>query len=138
MLVHFMSPVNSLVSYSRPIRNAPTYAQCKKLEYVVLKTHVPVKRVSGSEALYGPVGYINVKDNLMGTGHFSNEETVVDIYRDYADSRADQVPPQTATEPMNSFSPQPSRYTQPFLAHLVNHQVCHELVALFLLARFFS
>ncbi len=93
---------------------------CTGMEYVILHTYVPEKIVSGSEVLYGPVGYINMYEAFYGSSYYAQEDTVVDIYRDYADNRADHVPPQTATEPMGTFSPIDPRYTQPYLATLVN------------------
>jgi cysteine-rich repeat protein len=93
---------------------------CSGMEYVVLKTFVPEKKVSGSEILYGPVGYINIKDAFYGSSMFAGEDTSVDIYRDYTDPRGDQIPPQTGAE-TETFSPVLSRYTQPYLATLVNH-----------------
>jgi cysteine-rich repeat protein len=93
---------------------------CSGMEYVVLKTFVPEKKVSGSEILYGPVGYINIKDDDYGSSSFAGDDTSVDIYRDYSDPRGDQMPPQTGKE-TETFSPVLSRYTQPYLATLVNH-----------------
>ena len=89
------------------------------LEYVHLKTHVPEKVVSGSELMYGPVGYITMYDGYLGSSTFASTDTVVDIYRDYTDPRGDQMPPQTGKE-TETFNPVPARYTQPFLATLAN------------------
>ena len=92
---------------------------CSGLDYVVLKTFVPEKRVSGSEVLYGPVGYINSKDAFFGSSNFAGDDTAVDIYRDYTDPRGEQMPPQTGKE-TEKFEPVLERYTQPYLATLVN------------------
>ena len=35
---------------------SPNVNMCQDLDYVLLKTSIPVKVVSGSEVLYGPVG----------------------------------------------------------------------------------
>ena len=56
---------------------------CSGLEYVWLRTFVPKRIVSGSELLYGPVGYVNVYDANMGSAYFAAAKTTVDIYRDY-------------------------------------------------------
>jgi cysteine-rich repeat protein len=93
---------------------------CSGMEYVVLKTFIPEKKVSGSEILYGPVGYINIKDDDYGSSSFAGDDTSVDIYMDYTDPRGDQMPPQTGKE-TETFVPVLSRYTQPYLATLVNH-----------------
>jgi hypothetical protein len=94
---------------------------CQQMEYVVLKSFVPEKVVSGSEVLYGPVGYVNMYDANFGSSLFAGDgDTSVDIYRDYTDPRGTQMPPMTGKE-TESFSPVLSRYTQPYLATLVNH-----------------
>jgi len=94
---------------------------CKNMEHVVLKSFIPEKVVSGAEVLYGPVGYINMYDANFGSSNFAGDgDTSVDIYRDYTDPRGTQIPPMTGKE-TESFMPILSRYTQPYLAHLVNH-----------------
>ena len=93
---------------------------CSGMDYVWLQTHIPTRKISGSELLYGPVGYINMYDANMGSSIFAGGKTTVDIYRDYADPRSDQIPPQTGANP-EKFTPRyDSRYTQPYLARLVN------------------
>jgi len=94
---------------------------CKNMEPVILKSFIPEKVISGSEVLYGPVGYINMYDANYGSSNFAGDgDTSVDIYRDYTDPRGTQMPPMTGKE-TESFNPILSRYTQPYLAHLVNH-----------------
>ena len=93
---------------------------CSGMEPVLLKTIVPLKKVSGSEVLYGPVGYVNMRSAFYGSSLFAGADTSVDIYRDYTDPRAEQMPPQTGKEP-ETFVPRDPRYTQPYLASLVNH-----------------
>jgi hypothetical protein len=95
---------------------------CSGLEYVWLRTFVPKRIVSGSELLYGPVGYVNVFDANMGSSYFAAAKTTVDIYRDYTDPRGDQIPPQTGAN-TEKFNPADPRYTQPYLAKLVNRGV---------------
>lgn len=56
---------------------------CTGMEWVVLKYFVPEKRVSGSEVLFGPVGFIAVKDALFGSSMFAGQHTTVDIVRDF-------------------------------------------------------
>jgi len=93
---------------------------CKNMEHVILKSFIPVKDVSGSEVIYGPVGYINMYDANAGSSNFAGDgDTSVD-YRDYSDPRGTQMPPMTGKEP-EAFNPVLERYTQPYLAHLVNH-----------------
>lgn len=64
---------------------------CRDMEFVLLKSFIPKKTVSGSELLYSPVGYINMYDSFFGSSYFAADDTVVDIYRDYSDPRCDQV-----------------------------------------------
>ena len=92
---------------------------CTGMEYVLVKTNIPSKVVSGSEVLYGPVGYVSIKDSFYGSSLFGGEDTTVDIYRDYPDSRLDQMPPQSGAD--QSYKPRDKRYPQPFLGQLVNH-----------------
>jgi len=94
---------------------------CKNMEHVVLKSFIPEKVISGSEVIYGPVGYINMYDANAGSSNFAGDgDTSVDIYRDYPDPRGTQMPPMTGKE-IEAFNPLLERYTQPYLAHLVNH-----------------
>ena len=93
---------------------------CRGLEYVLLKSYIPEKKVSGSEVLFGPVGYVNSKDAFFGSSTFAGADTSVDIYRDYTDPRGEQMPPQTGKE-TEKFMPRNPRYTQHYVASLVNH-----------------
>jgi len=92
---------------------------CTGLEYVLLKSIIPEKKVSGSELIYGPVGYLSQRSAMFGSSVFAGEDTVVDIYRAYSDPRSTQVPPQVGGGD-SAFTPAQSRYTQPYLANLVN------------------
>ena len=66
---------------------------CTGIEYVLLKSNIPTKIVSGSELLYGPVGYISMINAQLGSSTFAASNTVVDIVRDYTDVRSTQMPP---------------------------------------------
>jgi len=92
---------------------------CSGMDYVLLKSFIPERIVSGAEVLYGPVGYVNMRDSFFGSSTFAGEDTSVDIYRDYTDPRGDQIPPMTGKE-TEQFWPVNPRYTQPYLATLVN------------------
>ena len=98
---------------------SPNINLCTQLDYVVLKTLIPNKIISGSEVLYGPVGYVNMRDAFYGSSVFAGAETGVDIYRAYPDCRLLQMPPQTGED--FSYKPVDPRYPQPFLAQLVNN-----------------